>query len=84
MKPIAESLQSIREAVADAEKALIEREQYSETARDQRRASDEMIAYFVERAFVQMLVLLEAHHGARMTCTLFGQSKFGFTLMHLR
>src|ERR1022692_3837634 len=56
MKPIAESLDAIRGSIHEANKALIEREQYKD-AHQERGEHDQLIEYYVERAFTQLLVL---------------------------
>ena len=61
MKPIAESLDAIRGSIHEANKALIEREQYKD-AHQERGEHDQLIEYYVERAFTQLLVLLETRN----------------------
>jgi len=59
MRQVPEVLDSINESLSEAEKALsrFERRQLDE---DETRETEETISYYIERAFLQMLLLLDA------------------------
>jgi hypothetical protein len=59
-KPVAEAIDAIRTTLHEADIALNERERYGEDAHDNRADYDQMIAFYIERAFVETLVLLES------------------------
>jgi hypothetical protein len=60
VKPVAEAIEAIRATMHEADKALIERERFHEDARDLRAEYDDRIEFYVERAFVQTLILFES------------------------